>query len=381
MGKGFDLRRGPKNSRPAWTARGGAFLGASILFVVVGALFGERAGVHLGIFGLLVVGLAWVAAYFNLAGLTFERELPDHAYAKEDFPVGLRVTNKKPRLDSFAINVEDSMLPFSNRGLSATWVRSLGSSQLQFSTRVPRRGVVSRSSLVVESTFPFGLFRTGRKISMPISLTVFPKPVVPRALEEAEDSDMLEGMSRGTPTRDPSGDFRAIREFQSGDPMKAVHWHATARAGKVMVREFDRPVPESYAVVFHSFCPPGYLISPDSFEISMELLAGLLIKCEETSVPLILAANFTNWEMREIGGRVDLNESLALLAVAHHQPESNLNGVQAALESLPQGSAAYILSDTPIIQWSHLVPNYSFPVTCLDNSDIRVQRPVFKSLI
>ncbi|MFT4548732.1 MAG: hypothetical protein ACI8XO_004957 [Verrucomicrobiales bacterium] len=379
MAKAFDLRRGPRNSRPAWTARGGTFLGASLVCLIVGTLFGERAGVHLGIFGLLVLGIAWAAAYFNLVGLEFHRELPAHAFAQEDFSVRLKVTNSKRRLDSFAINVEDSMLPFSNRGLSATWVRSLGSSELSFSTRVPRRGVVNRSSLVVESTFPFGLFRTGRKISVPISLTIFPKPVIPRALEEAEDSDMLEGMSRGTPTRDPSGDFRAIREFQSGDPMKAVHWHATARAGKVMVREFDRPVPESYAVIFHSYCPPGYLLAPDSFELSMELLAGLLIKCEETSIPLILAANFTAWQMREIGGQADLNESLRILAVARHQPESDLSGVQAALDALPHGSAAYVLSDTPIVHWSQLMPNYSFPVTCLDNSDIRVQRPIFKT--
>lgn len=379
MAKGFDLRRGPRNSRPALTSRGLAFLGAAVLCSVVGALFGERAAVHLGLFLLLVVGISYLAAYFNLAGLKFERDLPDRIFAKEDFQVHLRVTNQKLRLDSFAINVEDSMLPFSNRGLSATWVRSLGSSELGFSTRVPRRGVLKRSSLVVGSTFPFGLFRTGRKISLPINLTIFPKPVVPRALEEAEDSDMLEGMSRGRPTRDPSGDFRAIREFQSGDPMKSVHWHATARAGKVMVREFDRPVPESYAVIFHSFCPAGFLISPDAFEISMELLAGLLLKCRETSIPLILAATFTNWEMRGIGGQADLNESLGLLAVARHQPESDLSGVQRALDAMPPGSAVYVLSDTPISYWAHLVPNYSFPVTCLDNSDIRIQRPIFRS--
>lgn len=380
MAKGFDLRRGPRNSRPRFTVRGWAFFGVALVAALAGAMVGERAVVHLGLFGLLVFGLSYLAAHYNLSGLRFERDLPKHAYAKEDFPITLRVINDKSRMDSVAINVEDSMLPFSNRGLSAKWVRSLGSSELQFSTRVPRRGVLHKSSLVVESTFPFGLFRTGRKMQLPIALTIFPKPVVPRALEEAEDSDMLEGMSRGTPTRDPSGDFRAIREFQSGDPMKAIHWHATARAGAIMVREFDRPVPESYAVVFHSFCPPGYLISPDSFEISMELLAGLLLKCRETSIPLILAANFTNWEMREIGGTADLNESLGLLAVARHRPESSLDGVHSALDSLTHGSAAYVLSDTPIAHWTHLVPNYGFPVTCLDNSDIRIQRPIFKSL-
>lgn len=380
MAKGFDVRRGPRSSRPALTARGGGLLGTCLACVLAGSMFGERAIVHIGLFGLLLIGLAWLAANLNLADLKIERDLPPHVFAKEDFPVVVRVRNQKSRLDSFAINVEDSMLPFSNRGLSARWVRSLGSSELEFPTRVPRRGVLKRSSLIVESTYPFGLFRTGRKLSIPIALTVFPRPLVPRALEEAEDSDMLEGMSRGTPTRDPSGDFRAIREFQSGDPMKAVHWHATARAGKVMVREFDRPVPESYAVVFHSYCPPGYLLSPDSFEISMELLAGLLLKCRETSIPLILAANFTGWQMREIGGQADLNDSLSLLAVARHRPESDLQGVIAALDSLPHGSAAYVLSDTPIAHWGHLIPTYSFPVTSLDNSDIRIQRPIFNTV-
>ena len=380
MARGFDLRRGPRTSQPRLTIRGWAFFGLGVIASAGGAMVGERAAVHLGLFVLLVLALSWFAARLNLAGLKFERDLPASAFAKEDFSVILRVSNDKSRLYSFAIDVEDSMLPFSNRGLSARWVRSLGTSELTFSTRVPRRGIVKRSSLVVASTFPFGLFRAGRKIDMPVRLTTYPKPVVPRALEEAEDSDMLEGMSRGTPTRDPSGDFRSIRGFQSGDPMKAIHWHATARAGEIMVREFDRPVPESYAVVFHSYCPPGYLLSPDSFEISMELLAGLLLKCRETSIPLILAANFTDWQMREIAGQADLHDSLALLAVARHQPEGDLGGVQAALDSLPHGSAAYVLSDTPIVHWAHLVPTYSFPVTCLDNSDIRIQRPIFKSL-
>ena len=78
----------------------------------------------------------------HLADLKIERDLPPHVFAKEDFPVVVRVRNQKSRLDSFAINVEDSMLPFSNRGLSARWVRSLGSSELEFSTRVPRRGIL-----------------------------------------------------------------------------------------------------------------------------------------------------------------------------------------------------------------------------------------------
>jgi len=380
MAKQLDLRRGPKNTRPRMTARGAALLSTGILGVIAGSVIGESAVVHLGICALLLVGLAWLAAYFNLAGLEFERELPNHIFAREDFKISLKVTNTKPRIDSYAIDVEDSMLPFTNRGLSATWVRSGGSSELSFTTRVPRRGVLRKSSLVVESTFPFGLYRTGRKISLPLSLTIFPKAVVPRALEQAEDSDMLEGMSRGTPTRDPSGDFRAIREFQSGDPIKAVHWHATARAGKIMVREFDRPVPESYVVVFHSYCPPGHLIAPDAFEISMELLAGLLMKCRETGIPLSLAANFTDWQVQEISGQRDLYESLGLLAIARHTPEGDLSGVNHVLSDMPPGSAVYVLSDTPIAQWSGLMPSYAFPVTCLDNSDIRIQRPIFQKL-
>ncbi len=37
-----------------------------------------------------------------------------------------------------------------------------------------------------------------------------------------------------------STDFREIRDYQTGDPMKLINWKATARIGRVLVNEFER---------------------------------------------------------------------------------------------------------------------------------------------
>ncbi|ASJ10505.1 hypothetical protein A3L12_03925 [Thermococcus sp. P6] len=37
-----------------------------------------------------------------------------------------------------------------------------------------------------------------------------------------------------------STDFREIREYQTGDPVKLINWKATARIGRVMTNEFER---------------------------------------------------------------------------------------------------------------------------------------------
>ncbi|NJE05378.1 DUF58 domain-containing protein [Thermococcus sp. M36] len=37
-----------------------------------------------------------------------------------------------------------------------------------------------------------------------------------------------------------STDFREIRAYQTGDPMKLINWKATARTGRVLVNEFER---------------------------------------------------------------------------------------------------------------------------------------------
>jgi uncharacterized protein (DUF58 family) len=103
----------------------------------------------------------------------------------------------------------------------------------------PRRGVVSRVVVELRSTSPLGLVAWRRRIPVPLGhdLEVAPQPLTAR-------DDTTRGANRDAQARPqaPSSghdETRGVRDYVSGDPIRLVHWPATARTGAVMVRELE----------------------------------------------------------------------------------------------------------------------------------------------
>lgn len=103
--------------------------------------------------------------------------------------------------------------------------------------RVGRHGLYGLSLEVQGSP---GLYEVPLTFSNPFGVEVMPKTYATRT------RSALGGRSRshaeaGRPGVRPLGayDLREIREYQSGDPFKRLAWKASARRGKLMVREFD----------------------------------------------------------------------------------------------------------------------------------------------
>ncbi len=371
-------RRGPSKSGPRFTSRGIVLAAVSIVAVLIGAYVQESVVVQLGLFGLLITVVAGLLAWNNVRKIDIVRLLPSHVHALEDFVIQLIVTNKKPWLDSFGLEIEDALLPYANRGLQARWVRAQGHCRMEFTTRLVKRGVMERASVTITSAFPFGLFKMHERRRIAAPAVIYPRAVTPRRLEHHYDSDYLEGSTEGLLTREPSGDFHGIREFQAGDPIKTIHWPATARSGKVMVKELDLPMPERYSIVFHSYCPERSFIWPEAFETSMELLAGLLYYCARQNVPIDFTAGFNGWRTVHVQDPSDLTAPLSILAEAHHMPDKSLNRLVRTVEALPGRHALFVFSETPVKLWAHRLPALNRPITCLDNADIQVKAPVFQ---
>ena len=89
-------------------------------------------------------------------------------------------------------------------------------------------------------TDPFGLARAPDRPLARSFLLVFPaiESLLPGA---AANPNSVEGTPRPlAPT--PAGDeFFTMREYQPGDDVKKIHWRTTARQGRMMVRQEDRP--------------------------------------------------------------------------------------------------------------------------------------------
>lgn len=371
-------RRGPVKRGPRLTSRGIVLVAVSVVAVLLGAFVQEGVVVQIGMFGIGLTVLAMLVSWFNLRQLDIRRLVPPHVHAMDDFLIQLEVRNRKPWMDSFALEIEDSLLPYANRGLLASWVRAQGLCRMEFNTRLVKRGIMREASVTVTSSFPFGLCQVADRRRLPAPMAIYPKVVTPSSLEHHYDSDYMEGMNEGHRTQDFSGDFHGIREFQAGDPMKSIHWPATARAGKVMMREMDQPMPERYSIVFHSYCPKASFIWPDAFETSMELLAGLLYYCASKNVPMDFTASFNDWRTVHVPDPRNLEAPLTVLAEAQHRPYKSLSRLVQCLETLPGRHALFVFSETPVKLWSSKLPALPRPITCLDNSDIQVRPPVFQ---
>lgn len=86
-----------------------------------------------------------------------------------------------------------------------------------------------------------GLFEVEAYFPNPISIKVFPRAVPARhqalglALGAANEQAGVHQVRR----RGQSGELRELREHAHGDPFKFIAWKATARRGKLMVRELE----------------------------------------------------------------------------------------------------------------------------------------------
>lgn len=226
--------------------------GASLLLIGAGAVLGAGglvvAGVVLGLVGLLR-GL-WVR--FGLRGLTYERRLQaTRAVVGEELPLELTVRNRKllpipwlavDDLVSRAATVAGHHLePADVPGfayLRTTW--TLG--WFERATRhvrivADRRGVYEfrGAQLQVADLFARELVTEERQDVA--RYLVIPRSLPVRSPAAASQLPGTARVRRGL-FEDPA-QFAGVRPFQPGDPLRRVHWRATARLGHPVSRRYD----------------------------------------------------------------------------------------------------------------------------------------------
>ncbi|MBP7948325.1 MAG: DUF58 domain-containing protein [Verrucomicrobiales bacterium] len=357
------------------SGRGWGLLVMALLAALAGYMLPESALLHLGLGGLLLLAASRPLARWNLRCLTAGRTTPASAFAGHLFPVTLELHNSRRKLDAIAIDCEDSIGGSAERGLHAGWVKAGSRVKRKFQTRLLRRGVRHRLRTAVESTFPFGLWKVREESRQTLEMTIFPRPIVPRILDDPEFASLLEADEAESIQYDYAGDFHGLREFQPGDRIKHIDWPATARSGKIMVRQYDKRLPSRFLTVFHSF-NPGRHRHGEAFESAMEMLCGLLLHLHGQHIPVDLAASFNGWRVVSMGSREeDLQSALRLLAEARRTPEADLSGLRRVLDGVDSSQRVFVLSDVPVKEWEAHLPELPCLVTCLSVSDLRLKQP------
>ena len=304
----------------------------------------------------LIVG--FFIGNFCLKKLDVKMRFPETIFAEQATPILVSLHNRKRIFPTFSVTAEvrgrerekSIIAEELAKILPAKWVEKIArppilKHTLDYFVHVPRRNSVEnraehifehRGRFIIKdfelsTRFPFGFFRHRRRLSAEeAEIVIFPKiePIQPEVLDLPLEAGKLVAARRGS-----GQDLLALRDYQPQDDLRHVDWKATARARRLIVREFAAEDDKRVTVIFDTRLRPsakdksktlrqrieeeqkGKRLSPVSkrFEKGVSRAASLLSYFEEeqTEIRLII-----DDEIGEFGiGKMHLHEALKRLSL------------------------------------------------------------------
>lgn len=206
--------------------------------LVAGQVTGWAVADHLALALLVAIIVAWLWSRVSLTGITVVRRTgADRAQVGQALAETLAVRNAS-RLGKLWVELLDrSSLPGHDPGRV---VNVPGRSAVEWDTRTVcvRRGRYHLGPITVRSGDPLGIFTS--RIDFPESPEVIVYPAVVDLREAGIPEGALSGgsaLERRTPH--VTSNVAGVRDYVPGDAFNRIAWSATARLGRMMVKEFD----------------------------------------------------------------------------------------------------------------------------------------------
>ena len=211
-----------------------------LLAVTLLLALGSGVPVYFRVFFLtalvMVASLIW--AYVNLIAI---KVTSNRTYGKlrvgEYLESRVTIHSSSP-LPKFSLEVNDlSEIPGHNTG-EVINLPPFGELSLVLKIPLTKRGIYKVGAPIVSSRDPFGIFRLRHRKSGAEQLAVLPYMVDIPPFSLAQGDISGEGsLQRSTP--EATASVSTIREYRSGDSTRYIHWPATARRNKLMLKEYD----------------------------------------------------------------------------------------------------------------------------------------------
>lgn len=318
--------------------------------LVLGLLLQQPLLILFCLLVLLAGATAWLWNRWSLLRVTYSCELStDRAFPGDEVELRMRVANRKP-LPLAALYVRELIPP----GLRVTnipmdrdfhgrqvlqriaglhWYEAL---TWRYQLACEARGAYYLGPAQLETGDPFGFLRSIRDEPRHTRLLVYPRLL---ALEELQ-----------LPARKPLGEIRArqllrdplrtvgVRDYRIDDPMKDIHWSATARVGTLQTRVYESTASRTVAVFLDLDTFERYWegIDPDQVERLISTAATLVRSAIDEGYAVGLYANGSPAEQ----------EHLARLPASR-----NPGQLQQAMDMLASLTS---LSITPMTRLLHL---------------------------
>jgi uncharacterized protein (DUF58 family) len=348
-------------------SQGWLLVGVLLLAVGVGVHSGGPFLV--GAIVLIGAGASYLSHRYCLAGVEFRRAFtPRRAFYGEEVTLTLEVTNRKP-LPLAWLELTDELpeevVPHRGRVIPSLRQRRqhlMHLFSLRWYERVRRRvtvtcrarGYFPLGPARVRSGDLFGITSAGRTLESVDHLIVYPKVVPLDAI--------------GIPALHPFGDYRAprplledptrtigVRDYRTTDPLRRVHWKATARLGRLQTRQYEATTAHRLAVFLNMDTLGEYaeyrgFVRP-LLEMNIMVAASIAAWASTEHHPVGLFANgylpegLRRVQIPPVLGEAHLTKILEALAKVYPTPVIPIGDLMM-LEAvgLPWGSTAVVVS-------------------------------------
>ncbi len=273
-----------------------------------------------GVFGL--AGGSMLAGH-RLTSLEVSRPLPGRTRVGDPVRAGISVVNSSDRPTPLA-SIEDDFPAFEPVRVAVERIPPRGRAEIELVRVAERRGIFPGGWMTVTSAAPFGLVRSRRRVEVSSELIVVPRWVDLRSFPLLEPSSSPSDVLHERARTGAGEEFLGVREYRPGDPQRTVHWRSTARAGRLVVREYEEMTLSRVAIVV---CGPDVGEAPHSaFESLVSAAASIGIYSLSTGHPIDLFGE----EDGEVVRLPDANTTSLLDRLAGTSPSDDVDAAVTA---------------------------------------------------
>ena len=267
---------------------GGSIRGFNLLLVLAGFLVGA----------LLV---QWRTSRRAVESLAVARQIPNEAFADTPFTINYRVSNLSRWLSVWMIRVDDH-LQLGDSDLRSRFSCAIGAvgplqnRSTHCKCMVARRGLYRLGPASLNTAFPFALITstTSHQADAIENLYVYPRRLNLIPGWKRKISNRHGGMSTAVSRSGSQGDeFFGLREWQSGDSPRQIHWRTSARLDNLAVRQFEQERLFDLCILVDGFVPSEHSGEDEAnAEIAISLAATIyteLSKSQDNHVVVAIA--------------------------------------------------------------------------------------------
>ncbi len=250
---------------------------------------------------MLIALNAWLTNTWATAPIASRQGHDSEVKIGSSVPIVISITNRS-RVPILWLLVEDLLprwatffdpptLQVDGQRVQVILLWSGETKQIEYTIRCNRRGYFQVGPTILETGDMMGLYRRYRVGADPQYITVLPDVVPLTAYEIGSRRPIGEIRMRESVMNDPTR-LRGIRQWQPGDPMRSVHWAATARTGSLHSKVYEPSsiIGATLVLDLHESTTPKEH-EPARSDLAVTAAASIAASLHEANEPVGLATN------------------------------------------------------------------------------------------